>query len=166
MVNTSFTKSADTAYRKRPGNLLGTHMRKVSVMSMFDTALFGAVKTRIAWSTQRQEILAQNIANANTPNYRARDLRAFDFGTIVRQQNTQLNMVTTNANHEAGSRKRIRDFSERAERVPYETTPDGNAVVLEEQLTKLSETSIAHQLAGSLYKKHMQMLKMALGRGR
>ena len=134
-------------------------------MSMFENSLFTAVKTRISWSTQRQEILAHNIANANTPDYRARDLKAFDFGQLVRQQNTQLNMVTTAEGHNGGSRKRIRDFAERAERTPYETSPDGNAVIMEEQLTKLNETSIGHQLAGNLYKKHLQMLKMALGRG-
>lgn len=131
---------------------------------MFDNPLFGAIKTRIAWSTQRQEILAHNIANANTPDYRPSDLRPFDFKSIMRRQNVQLNMVTTNESHNGGARKRIRDFDERTERVPYETAPDGNAVVLEEQLTKLNETSISHQLAGNLYKKHLQMLRMALGR--
>ena len=133
---------------------------------MFDNDLFGSIKTRISWATQRQEILAHNIANANTPEYRPSDLRAFDFKGIMRRQTVQLNMVTTNEAHEGGSRKRIRDFDERLERLPYETAPDGNAVVLEEQMTKLNETSISHQLAGSLYKKHMQMLKMALGRGK
>jgi flagellar basal-body rod protein FlgB len=44
-----------------------------------------------------------------------------------------------------------------------ETSPNGNSVVLEEQMAKLSETEISHRLTTNLYKKHLNMLKMAIG---
>ncbi|MHC8509173.1 MAG: flagellar basal body rod protein FlgB [Rhodospirillales bacterium] len=131
---------------------------------MFDSPLFGAMKTRAAWTSERQEILSHNIANANTPKYRPRDLRAFSFPDILKRKQTQLNMVTTDEAHNGGKRKRIRDFDEVVERVPFETAPDGNSIIMEEQLTKMNETSISHRLTNSLYKKHLSLLKTAIGR--
>ena len=42
-------------------------------------SLFGMVKSKLAWLGQRQEVLAQNIANSDTPKYRASDLKPYDF---------------------------------------------------------------------------------------
>jgi flagellar basal-body rod protein FlgB len=50
---------------------------------------------------------------------------------------------------------------ERRQRHVYEANPSGNAVVLEEQMAKLSETAIAHQLATQLYKKYLGLVRMA-----
>ena len=64
-----------------------------------------------------------------------------------------------------GRRKRIRDFFVEEPRHPYETAPNGNSVVLEEQMGKVAETQTTHRLTTELYKKHMEMLKTA-SRGR
>ncbi len=45
--------------------------------------LFGAIKQRLRWLGQRQEVLARNIANSDTPGYRPRDLRQFTFSNMV-----------------------------------------------------------------------------------
>ena len=42
---------------------------------------------------------------------------------------------------------------------PYETAPDGNAVVIEEQMVKMNETVTDHNLMTQIYKKQMQMFK-------
>jgi len=126
--------------------------------------LFGVVKKRFAWLTQRQEVLSQNVANADTPSYRPRDLKKFEFRELVRRENMQLNMDTTRGDHLGGRRKRIRDFAEAKERKPFETAPAGNAVVLEEQMAKVNETAIGHKLTAELYRKHISMIRMALGR--
>ncbi len=52
-------------------------------MELDKIALFGLVKKRLAWLAQRQEVLAKNIANADTPGYKPRDLKAFDFKQLV-----------------------------------------------------------------------------------
>ena len=127
--------------------------------------LFTAVKKRLSWLGQRQEVLAQNIANANTPEYRPSDLRAFEFREVVRREQLQINMSQTGGNHLEGSRRTIRDFHEDHYTKPFETSPDGNAVVLEEQMAKVNETSINHRFTTEVYKKHLGMLRMALGRG-
>ena len=46
--------------------------------------LFQAVKKRLNWLGQRQEVLAQNIANADTPDYRSADLKPYNFGAKMR----------------------------------------------------------------------------------
>ena len=133
-------------------------------MEIGNLSLFSIVKKRMAWLSQRQEVLAQNIANSDTPGYKARDLKAFKFEDLVRRENAGLSMNATAKNHLGGQRKRVRDFAEAEDRKPYETNPNGNSVVLEEQMAKMSENSISHNLVSELYKKHMSMIRMALGR--
>lgn len=126
--------------------------------------LFQAAKKRLAWLTQRQEVLAQNIANADSPTYRAKDLKDYQFRDLVKRETMQINMTLTHPNQLPGERKRIRDFSEETVRVPYETAPAGNNVILEEQMAKVNETGIQHRLTTELYKKHLAMFRAALGR--
>lgn len=133
-------------------------------MEIGNLSIFSIVKKRMAWLGHRQEVLAQNIANSDTPGYKARDLKAFKFKDLVRRENAGLSMSTTEKSHLGGQRKRVRDFAETEDRKPYETSPNGNSVVLEEQMAKMSENSISYSLASELYKKHMGMIRMALGR--
>ena len=131
----------------------------------FDSmTLFNAVKKRLNWATQRQEVLAQNVANSDTPDFRARDLKPYEFKEILRHESMQINMAGTNSGHLGGNRKRITDFYEQKQAFSYETSPSGNSVVLEEQMQKLNETSISHRFTTEIYNKHLRMLRSALGR--
>ena len=127
-------------------------------------SLFGMVKSKLTWLGQRQEVLAQNIANSDTPKYRASDLKPYDFEELVRKEANQLNMVANDTNHLKGRRRRIRDYASYVERRPFETMPNGNAVVLEEQMAKINETQVNHNLMTQLYKKHLSMIRMAIGK--
>lgn len=131
-------------------------------MELDKLTLFSAVKGRMKWLTQRQEVLAQNIANADTPKYKATDLKAFEFRDVLRRESSQVQMSVTDASHQPGARRRIRDFAEETDRNPFETSPNGNSVVLEEQLAKVNETHTKHQLVTQLYKKHLTMLTVAV----
>ena len=133
-------------------------------MDLNKLTLFGMVKNKLTWLGQRQEILAQNIANSDTPKYRASDLKPDDFKELVRKEASQLNMTANDANHLKGRRRRIRDFASFIERRPFETMPNGNAVVLEEQMAKINETQVNHNLMTQLYKKHLSMIRMAIGK--
>jgi flagellar basal-body rod protein FlgB len=137
---------------------------KVSQMSFNNITLFATARKRLDWLTQRQEVLAQNIANSDTPKYRASDLKGFKFHEILRRESMQLNMSASEGNHLPGQRKRLRDFSEHEERSAYETAPNGNSVVLEEQMAKVNESQINHQFTTNIYKKHIKMFMLALGR--
>ena len=133
-------------------------------MELFSLPLFQAVKKRLGWLGQRQEVLTQNIANADTPGYRARDLKNYDFREIVRREAQQINMAVTNPSQMPGQRKRLRDFTEAELKIPYETRPDGNSVVIEEQMVKINEAGLKHHLTTELYRKHLSLFRLALGR--
>lgn len=131
-------------------------------MELDKISLFSVIKKRLAWLGQRHEVVAQNIANADTPNYQARDIQAFKFRDLVRNQGSSLRMVTTESNHLKGVSKRASDFAVTKDRNPFETNPTGNSVVLEEQMAKLNENGISHRLATELYKKHLNMFRLAV----
>jgi len=131
-------------------------------MDLGKLTIFNAIKQRMQWTAMRQEVLAQNIANADTPKFHARDMKPFAFKDIVRREAMQINMVATGPNHLAGRQRTIRDISEEETRMPYETSPDGNSVILEEQMTKLNETVISHRLTNELYSKQIGLFKIAL----
>ncbi len=132
-------------------------------MSLQDIPLFSALTERMKWLTARQKVLSQNIANSDTPNYQAKDLKPQKFkDMLARPEETGVRLASTNANHIELEKKS--DFQTNRNKDPYEVTPTGNGVVLEEQMMSLAETQIQYQMTTSLYKKHLSMLKTALGR--
>ncbi len=125
---------------------------------------FNAVTGRMAWLNERQRVLAQNIANADTPNYKAMDLREPNFKTVLAQNGAGgLEMRATHAVHiGAGGRGQGRTFLEEEQK--YEATPSGNAVVLEEEIMKVAQTTADYDKMTNLYKKGVSLMKMALGK--
>ena len=133
-------------------------------MDLNKLSLFSMMKKRMSWLSQRQEVLSQNVANADTPDYKPVDLKPFAFRDLVKRESMQVNMEVTSENHLGGNRKRIRDFDSQEEKLPFETAPAGNAVILEEQMAKVNETQISHKFTTEIYKRHLSMIKMALGK--
>ncbi len=122
-------------------------------MNFANAPLFAALTQRLAWLGQRQQILAQNVANADTPGYVPRDLKEPDFLALVKKAAKAGDSAPT-------ARFKVQDFPD-----TYETNATGNSVVLEQQLFKVAETGSNYQLMTNLYRKHIDMLKLALGRG-
>ncbi len=122
-------------------------------------ALFDLAEKRLAWADRRQQVLAQNIANANTPHWQAHDL--VPFAAILAKTHGD-GLARTNAGHigSVGASAAGRDAIQK----PTERAPDGNAVALDEQLTKVADTDAAQQLVTNLYKKYLGMFRTALGR--
>lgn len=136
-------------------------------MDFNNLTLFGMLKGRMGWLNRRQEVLAQNVANSDTPGYKPSDLQAFNFQEYVRAQQTQRgqqSLTVTSPAHFAGTRQMTSPFTEVMNNTPFETAPNGNAVVLEEQMAQLGETQVQHRLTTELYRKHIGMIKIALGK--
>jgi len=126
-------------------------------MDLTSVDLFTLAEQRLDWAEQRQQLLAQNVANANTPGYEARDLKPF----AAMLQRVQVSLAETSPLHLAGTSDTL--LAGRSQPVA-ERAPDGNAVSLDEQLTKLADTTGMHQLAANLYTKYMGMFRLALGK--
>lgn len=137
-------------------------------MDLNKLTLFGLMKGQMGWLNRRQEVLAQNVANSDTPGYKPADLQPFDFKDMVKRQNMQQGrgLSTTSAMHFAGTRAATSPFAESQDVTPYETSPNGNGVVLEEQMAQIAETQVQHRLTTELYRKHIGMIKIAIGKGR
>lgn len=133
-------------------------------MSMGNLALFQGMKQKMDWLAQRHTVLAENVANADTPGYRARDLKPLDFRTMVKEA-PRVNMAATTANHLTGIRREPEfRVNEERPRNAYEVSINQNAVSLENQLTNVSQNQADFRLASSLYRQNLTMMKLAIGR--
>ena len=133
-------------------------------MDLGQIPLFSLLTNRMSWLSARQSVLADNVANADTPNYVARDLKPADFDQMVAGQSRNLSasMVTTNARHLV---------MRTAPQTPFEVvdaegeggSTSGNVVSLEHEMIKLSDTQIQYQTATNLYQKAVNMFRTAVG---
>jgi len=127
--------------------------------------LFDMVHKNMRYLGQRQDVLAQNVANADTPDYQARDLVPLDFKKTLSQQFTRLDMDRTTDQSMRGTLPVDPKWRSPEARTRFETNPDGNSVVLEEQLQKIQETNLKYQTTTDIYKKYISMMKMSMGHG-
>lgn len=129
-------------------------------MRLDDIDIFAAIRGRLSWLDERQRVIAQNVANSDTPGYVARDLRApTDFATALRQGSGGVSLTQTSAAH-LPMRQSASRFTG-VDAPDSETTLDGNAVVVEEQMLKMAESRMAHDAAIGFYQKSMAMIRMA-----
>ncbi len=126
-------------------------------MDLTDIGLFQLAEQKLAWVGQRQQVLAQNVANASTPGYQPRDVPAF---AKVLAGVTPALAVTDPMHIQLASNS---GMSIQAPR-PRERAPDGNAVSLEDQLTKVADAASTQELVLNLYRKYQGMFRTALGR--
>lgn len=120
-------------------------------------AFFAATSQRIEWLTERQRVIAGNVANANTPDYKARDVVSFDT-MLTRAPTGALSM--THERHISGSDRGAVDT--RVDPTSWEESLDGNTVVLEQQTIRANETFEQFNLASRAYKKGHELLTLAM----
>jgi flagellar basal-body rod protein FlgB len=130
-------------------------------MDLSKIPLFEAITRRMAWLGERQSVLAQNVANADTPGFAAKDVKEPDFAKLVGGAVAHLPLLRTQPGHllpvhAAGA------FQEITQKVD-ESAPNGNTVQLEDQMMKISGTTSDYAVMTSLYRKQLSLLKMALG---
>lgn len=141
-------------------------------MAIGDLPLFEMMKQKMHWLAARQQVLAQNVANADTPGYTARDLKELDFGAMVKRTGPMLKPAATQAAHigspvagaGGGLHPGQAKGGEIVKKPDFETSPSGNSVVLEDQMIKVAETQMDYQTVTGLYSKSLGLIKIALGR--
>jgi flagellar basal-body rod protein FlgB len=127
--------------------------------------LFDLISARAAWLGQRQAVLGQNVANADTPGYRPRDLEPAGFAGLLRQaggQSARLQPACTAPLHQAVAGPEPGAFRDRPDR-EFEATPSGNGVQLPDQMRKMATTELDHQLTTGLYRRYVGMVRTAIG---
>ncbi len=118
--------------------------------------LSAAIHHRIDHLTQRQGVVASNIANASTPNYLAKDLQ---FAGYLQQ--TQAQPKVTHPRHQ---RSMAKPTAGRVTESDEHKKLNGNSVKLDVEMLKLNQIQLDYQFVTGLYRKHSQMQSTALGR--
>jgi flagellar basal-body rod protein FlgB len=130
-------------------------------MAISDIPILAMLRTRMQWHQQRQQVLAQNVANADTPSYRPLDLAEPKFD-LPAPGGTQLQLARTDAGHLGG----FGGASElKGDPNQYQVRPAGNAVSLEDEMLKVASNNMDYQAATQLYSRSLGMLKTAMGKG-
>lgn len=126
-------------------------------MAVSAVPIMQQLRERMQWLQARQKVLSENVANADMPRFKPADLRPADPDGL-----SPVGVETTNAAHMAGTGGFGGAGTRDARR--FETTPSGNAVVLEDEMTKIADTQMDYQLAATLYSKSLGLLKIAIGK--
>jgi len=127
-------------------------------MDLSDVPLFALADQRLAWVDARQTVLAQNIANADTPHWRAQDVQPF----AATLQQVSVTMARTDPGHLAPATGPGSAFG--ASAAIAEQSPDGNSVAIDKELVKVADTDAVHELVVNLSKKYLGLVRTAIGR--
>jgi flagellar basal-body rod protein FlgB len=133
-------------------------------MDLFNIPLFQRLTERMGWLGTREKVIADNIANADTPGYQPKDVVPLDFEQHLKKLKP-VEPKRTDPKHMLGTIPAADPIDSKKEKKPYETAPAGNSVVLEEQMMKLSQSQADYNMVVNLYTKNVDMLKTAIGRG-
>jgi flagellar basal-body rod protein FlgB len=131
-------------------------------MALTDIPIFSMLRTRLEWAQSRQRVLAENVANSDTPHYQPRDLAPPKFDALAAGVQP-LRLATTERGHIPGLGGEGTAF--RSERQgAYELRPTGNAVNLEEEMMKVAANQMDYQAVTALYTRSLNLLKTAIGK--
>ncbi|GGH39534.1 flagellar basal-body rod protein FlgB [Cribrihabitans marinus] len=123
-----------------------------------DLTVFKTAHAMATHAGTRQAVIARNMANADTPGYRARDIPSF--AETLAQSGGQMPMRTTRAGHgRAAPGAHPAEFTRDAP-----ADPNGNSVSVEEEVLMAVEVKRQHDRAIAIYKSSLTLLRSSLGR--
>ncbi len=124
----------------------------------FDKAL-GNLPSHLSVYAQRSNLLASNIANTNTPGFKARDI---DFrAALAKASGDQMALSTTHAGHMGGSSSAVSD-AEALYRVPTQSSLDGNTVNSQVEQAEFTENAVRYQSTLTFLSGKFKGLKLAI----
>ncbi|MCK6390864.1 MAG: flagellar basal body rod protein FlgB [Azonexus sp.] len=124
---------------------------------------FGVLSKALDLRAERQQVLASNIANADTPHYKARD---FDFRAAMnaavagRAANGNLSLQTTHAGHQQGDG--LNAAVKLQYRGEYQSAVDGNTVDMDTERAQIADNSVQYQILTQLIADKFQGLRTAM----
>jgi len=129
-------------------------------MDLTQIPLFAEMAKRLQWLTARQNVISENVANANTPGYTTGDVKPLDFAKLLSGQQTPLQLATTDAAH-----LRTPAGADSGATGEFQRTDTGTPVSLEQQMMLLSQTASDFNFTTALYQKQIALIKDAIGHG-
>jgi flagellar basal-body rod protein FlgB len=128
-------------------------------LAITDLPLFTMLRTRMQWHQARQRVLAENVANADTPGFRPHDLSPLRF---ERAQPMALAVALNRT--EPGHIASDGGLTQSGQSDGFEVRPDGDTVSLEDQMIKVAANQMDYQAATTLYTRSLNLIKTAIGK--
>jgi flagellar basal-body rod protein FlgB len=135
-------------------------------MAITDVPILSMLRTKMNWNQERQKVLAENVSNSDTPNFRGRDLVAPRFqepSLVSTAPVAQVTLASTDSAHISGSGLSGSSFRSES-KGNFEIRPTGNSVNLEDEMMKVAANQMDYQAATALYSRSLNLLKTAIGR--
>jgi flagellar basal-body rod protein FlgB len=134
-------------------------------MSISDIPAMSILRTKMQWHQERQRVLAENVSNSNTPNFKPRDLvePKFQVGSGALDGAAASLPVTRTSSAHIAADGADPTFGQNR-RAGFLTRPAGNAVSLEDEMLKVSANQMDYAAVTSLYSKSIHLLKTAIGK--
>jgi flagellar basal-body rod protein FlgB len=132
-------------------------------MNLAEIPIFSMLRDRLGYLSERQKVIAQNIANSDTVRYVGQDLKPYSFDAKVQMHQAQSPgvMAVTQPGHISPKNERRAAQYKSIKSPDSETTLNGNSVVLEEEMIKMSDARMSYDAAISFYQKSLNMLRLA-----
>jgi flagellar basal-body rod protein FlgB len=126
-------------------------------MDLSQIPLFEVLTKRMAWLSDRQTVLAENVANADVPGFVAHDLKPPDFQKLLSESTSQVALATTEPGH-------IQVKPTLASLETNETEGSEKKPPVEEEMMKVSQTANDYALASTLYRANFNLVMTVIGR--
>lgn len=143
-----------------PTVLCGLLVKAVN-MDFANINLFSMMKAKMQYHAQRQVVLARNLSHIDTPNYQPQDLKEPDFAKMAGVASPRLKMSATSPGH-IQPRMGAAHFAAQEQDV-HSAKPTDNAVELEEQMMKMADNKTQYDLTTNMYRKMVEMFRIATG---
>ena len=130
-------------------------------MPISDIPILSMLRDRMEWHQERQRVLAENVANADTSNYQAKDLAPTDFSRELSAASVSL--VTTEPGHIGGGSSGGSEFATESSG-RFEVRPRGNSVTHEDEMMKASSNQMDFEAVSDLYTRSLALIKLAVGK--
>jgi flagellar basal-body rod protein FlgB len=128
-------------------------------MGISDIPILSMLRQRMQWHQERQQVLAENVANADTPNYQRKDIAPPTFERALSAASVDL--ATTDPSHISGAPSSIA-FNDSG---GFETNPRRNPVNHEDEMMQIASNQMDFEAAASMYSHSLALIKLALDRG-
>ncbi|HWA20274.1 MAG TPA: flagellar basal-body rod protein FlgB [Devosia sp.] len=134
-------------------------------MAIGGIPIFQALADKMRWHQARQTLLSENVANADTPDYKGRDLKPFSLDSFGKPLSMATVTTSTISPHHIAISSFVSGGGFGADDAPgYETTPEGTRVSLEDEMMKVTSNELDYQTATTLYTRSLRLIRTALGK--
>jgi flagellar basal-body rod protein FlgB len=120
-------------------------------------SILGIHESALLFRARRMDVLAANLANADTPQYKARDM---EFASVLDGAGADARLKVTNPRHISSNP--IDNSAALKYRIPHQPSLDGNTVESDLELARYAENAVSYQASLLFAGDRIQTMRAAL----